>query len=457
MATSARADILSRALGGTALSSIPKAFGPGSRLVHAALIAALVVAPVQAQQAALTIDPAQSGAGAPRMDMAPNGTPVVKIAAPSASGVSRNLYTDFNLDARGLILNNSGSIVTTQLAGYVDANGNLKASGPARIILNEVTGANRSMLGGYLEVAGAGADIVIANPYGISCNGCGFINAPGVTMVAGRATIDGTGGITGYRVDPGNGALSIGGPGLDASGARLALFARAIDVNAGVWADRIDTAYGAGEASIAGGDIVVTARGGGAAAAPAVALDVAALGGMYARSIRLVGTEAGLGVNVSGTLASLDQGISLAADGHVTIGGRVISAGVAEISTSDRLSVSGSLFADATVAITAAGVDASGLIAGTGNVSIVTGEVAGTGTIVAGLRRDGTLGESGDLALSSRGALTLSGNVVAAGSLVADAASLTRGRAKSPGPAIVRSEDRRYIGLGLILPEISAF
>jgi len=443
MATSTRSSILTRALGGTALSSVYGATGYGRRAMTGALIASLLLAPVgaSAQQAAVAIDPSQSGAGAPKLDMAPNGTPIVKIAAPSSSGVSRNLYTDFNVDARGLILNNSGQIVSTALGGYIDGNGNLKASGagsasgPARIILNEVTGASRSMLGGYLEVAGTPAEVVIANPYGISCSGCGFINAPTVTMVAGRAAMDAAGGIAGYRVT--DGTIDIGGSGLDASGARLNLFARAIAVNAGIWANRIEGAYGAGEITTAGDEIVVTARGSGSSPAPTVALDVAALGGMYANVIRLIGTEAGLGVNISGTLASLEQGVSLSADGHIAVPGRIVSAGALAVETSGALTVAGTAFADGRTSVHAASVDAAGLIAGTGGVAVTTGAVTGSGTIAAGLKRDGTLGTSGDLSLASSGALTLSGNAIAAGAVRIDAASAAiDGRVQGVGIAL---------------------
>lgn len=425
MAMISRSSVLVRALNGTALTSSSQGTGLGQQILHGALIAALALTPVgaAAQQAAVTIDPSQTGAGAPRRDMAPNGTPVVKIATPSASGVSHNKYTDFNVDARGLILNNSDAIVSTQLAGYIDGNGNLKSSGPAKIILNEVTGPNRSMLGGYMEIAGAPAELVLANPYGITCSGCGFINASDVTLVAGRAMMDSSGGIAGYRVSPDNGTLAITGAGLDASGARLALFARAIDVNAGVWADRIETAFGAGDIAVNGGEIVVTAQSPAQPSAPAVALDVAALGGMYARSIRLVGTEAGLGVNVDGTLASLEQGVELAADGRVTIGGRITSAGDVDIQAADALVVPGTVFADGTANIAATSVENAGLIASTGDLAVTTGALNGTGTIAAGLKRDGTLGTSGDLTLSSTGALTLSGRGVAADTLRLDSGS----------------------------------
>ena len=55
---------------------------------------------------------------------------------------------------------------------------------PACIILAQVSETN-SLLFGTLEVVGAEAVVIIANPNGITCNGCGFINASRVDLVTG--------------------------------------------------------------------------------------------------------------------------------------------------------------------------------------------------------------------------------------------------------------------------------
>ncbi|WP_387696260.1 filamentous hemagglutinin N-terminal domain-containing protein, partial [Photorhabdus sp. RM157S] len=73
-------------------------------------------------------------------------------------------------------LNNSANTTQTQLGGMVAGNPWL-AKGEANIILNEVNSHDPSHLNGWIEVAGRKAEVVIANPAGITCNGCGFINA----------------------------------------------------------------------------------------------------------------------------------------------------------------------------------------------------------------------------------------------------------------------------------------
>ena len=345
------------------------------------------------------------------MDMAANGTPIVKIATPNANGTSYNQYNQFNVDQRGLILNNSNQITTTQLAGYIDGNGNLKTSGPASLIINEVVGNNVSNLNGYIEIAGAKADLILANPYGISCVGCGFINTPDVTLAAAKPVIGADGKVSSYTIT--NGALSVGGSGLDASRARLNLFARAITLNAGVWADKINASYGAGEVKAENGEIVVVANSAAQANQPAFGFDVAALGGMYAGAIRLVGTEAGLGVNVAGNLAGLEQGVSLSADGKVNVGGSITAKTDVMFQTSGSLDVGGQLYADGKTNIISGGLTGNGLIASGGDVSIKTGSAHSGTTIAAGLARDGTLTQAGNLTLSSTGALSLGGDVLA--------------------------------------------
>ena len=103
--------------------------------------------------AQVVADPAAPGNQRPTVINAPNGVPVVNIQTPSAAGVSRNTYRQFDVDAQGAILNNSRSNVQTQLGGWVQGNPWL-ATGTARVILNEVNSSNPSLLNGYIEVGG---------------------------------------------------------------------------------------------------------------------------------------------------------------------------------------------------------------------------------------------------------------------------------------------------------------
>jgi filamentous hemagglutinin len=120
------------------------------------------------------------------LEHAGNGVPIVNIAAPNASGLSHNQFRDYNVGSEGVILNNATARTqTTQLGGIILGNPNLDGRA-ASTILNEVNGGKASQLRGYTEVAGQSARVIVANPYGISCNGCGFINTPRVTLTTGN-------------------------------------------------------------------------------------------------------------------------------------------------------------------------------------------------------------------------------------------------------------------------------
>mgnify|MGYP000358344232 CR=1 FL=1 len=92
-----------------------------------------------------------------------NGLTQVNIQTPSAGGVSRNTYTQFDVGQEGAVLNNARNNTQTQIGGWVQGNPWL-AKGEAKVILNEVNSSNPSQLKGYLEVAGKQAQVVIANP-----------------------------------------------------------------------------------------------------------------------------------------------------------------------------------------------------------------------------------------------------------------------------------------------------
>ena len=261
----------------------------------------------------------------PQVLEAANGVPLVQITAPSAGGVSMNLYDFFNVPERGAILNNSDHLSNTELAGYVQGNPNLM-NGTAQIIVNEVTSTNPSELCGFLEVAGDRAGIVIANPNGILADGAGFLNTARVTLTTGRTEMDPAGNLTALRVEDGN--IRITGNGLDTKGMDTAeLYARAIEINAGLWAEHAKIVTGANTIGYAGGEISPIPAD---SNTPSYALDLSAIGGMYANRIVLIGTEKGLGVNLAGQITGT-QAVSLDVNGNLKTSGNLYTDETASI------------------------------------------------------------------------------------------------------------------------------
>ncbi|WP_315710631.1 hemagglutinin repeat-containing protein [Brenneria uluponensis] len=248
------------------------------------------------------------------LDNAGNGVPIVNIATPNAAGISHNQYNDFNVGKSGLILNNgTARLNATQLGGLIQSNPNLNGKA-ADAIINEVVSSNRSTLAGYLEVAGKQANVMVASPYGITCNGCGFINIPQVTLTTGKPQFGANGQLQALDVRDGN--ITITGQGLDASNSDyFSLIARTATLQAGLNAKDARVILGANRV---GSDGSVTAQTPGSAA-PTLALDTSVLGGMYANRIRLVSTENGVGVN-TGNLGARSGDITLAANGELTVG-----------------------------------------------------------------------------------------------------------------------------------------
>lgn len=278
-----------------------------------------------------------------------NGVPVVNIATPNGNGLSHNQFKDYNVGPNGVILNNANTAVTnTQLGGYIVGNPNLKG-GTASVILNEVNGGNPSQLRGYTEVAGQSAKVIVANPYGITCSGCGFINTPNVTLTTGKPVIDTVGRLDRYQVD--GGAVTIDGQGLNASTVdRFEIITRSAKINAQINARELTVI--AGRNDVDAQSLNTATRADDGSAKPELAIDSSALGGMYAGAIKLVGTEAGVGVKLDGTLAASGGDIQLDANGRLSLAQTTATGNVK--ATAKQIELTDAVYANANVELSSA-------------------------------------------------------------------------------------------------------
>ncbi|WP_319792903.1 two-partner secretion domain-containing protein [Chromobacterium rhizoryzae] len=368
----------------------------------------------------IAADPGAAAGKRPTVTQANNGLPVVQIAAPTAAGVSHNQYQQFNVGPKGAVLNNSVQVVNTQLAGYVGGNPNL-AGGSARIILNEVTHANPSQLNGYLEVAGQRAQVVVANPWGISCSGCGFINTQQAMLSTGTPQLNAQGALTGFQVN--GGAVNISGAGLNAGNVdKFAIISRALQVNADLHAKQLELVLGRNQVDADTLQARPLAADG--SAAPAFALDVAQLGGMYANAIRLVGTEAGVGVKQQGEMAARAGDLQLSSAGDLVLKGKTFSQQDIKLNSVGKLEHSGQTRSQGALQVTAADTaQLEGSLTAGGALGIEAAAVAGKGSVAAGAQADGKLGEAGALTLRSREGLDFHGELLAGGDVSIQAGS----------------------------------
>ena len=284
---------------------------------------------VHAEDMAIRADKSAPGNQQPTVLQTGNGLPQVNIQTPSAGGVSRNQYSQFDVAEKGAVLNNARKAAQTQMAGWVQGNPNL-ARGEAKVILNEVNSANPSRLKGYVEVAGKKADVVIANPSGIQCDGCGVINAGRTTLTTGKADVE-NGELKGYRVK--GGKVTVGQKGMDNSQSDYTdIIAEKAEIKGGVWSkkgikvttgknnvDRTnDSVVYVGDKNTDNTDRTSDTQG----ENQSYSVDVSQLGGMYAEKIHLVDNGQGLGVRNAGHIGAS------AGDVKIDSQGRIVNEGV---------------------------------------------------------------------------------------------------------------------------------
>ncbi|WP_445939036.1 two-partner secretion domain-containing protein, partial [Pseudomonas sp.] len=380
------------------------------------LIGVLFLNPIVSTAAELALD-AQAGGNA-AVTQAANGVPMVNIATPNGSGLSHNKFTDFNVSQQGLILNNSAqAVVQTQLGGYVMGNPNL-TGGAASLILNEVNGGSPSQLKGYTEVAGKSAHVIVANPHGISCDGCGFINTPRVTLSTGKPIVEG-GRLDRFDVD--GGQISIEGAGLNARNvSQFDLITRSAQINAELYASQLNVITGRNEVDAA--TLNAKAKADDGSDKPLLAIDSSALGGMYAGAIRLVGTEAGVGVKLAGDMAASAGDIQIDANGHLSMARTAASRDLQL--KAENIELNADTFAGRNAVVESSGqtlVNES--LAATQQLTVKGGELFNQGVVEAGVRADGSLHNTASLSLQSSKVIN-PGTITSHGSLNADVQTL---------------------------------
>ena len=170
-----------------------------------------------------------------------------------------------------------------------------------------------------------------------------------------------TGNLAAIRVE--GGKLSVTGNGLNAQSTDSAeIYARTIEINAGLWAKNAKLAAGANEIRDADGTITPI-KSTENTPAYALALDLASIGGMYANRIELVGTEKGLGV---------------------TLAGQITSTEATSLDVNGNLKTSGTLYTDGSTCIHADEIENSGTVYSKENTVLMASSLQNSGKIVSG-------------------------------------------------------------------------
>ncbi|WP_336756989.1 hemagglutinin repeat-containing protein [Pantoea sp. USHLN298] len=351
-----------------------------------------------------------------------NGLPQVNITAPNQAGISHNQYQQFDVAQNGAILNNSAVMTSTQLAGMIQGNPKLNPNAPAaRVIINEVNSNNPSQLRGYMEVAGGRAQVIVANPAGIVCNGCGTINAGRMTLTTGKPQLNADGSLAGYQVE--RGVVRIEGGGLNGDPRHdteyVDVLARAVEINAGVWAKK-ELAVVAGRNRVSADAQTVTPLADDGSARPELAIDMGQMGGMYSGQIRMIGTEAGVGVRnqnaqvqAGKTLVVSSEGKlvwqSAAQDGVTQAGGDISLAAREDIDYQGKLHSGGQL----TVRSREGGITQSGTLAAAGDVRLTAARgIQSSGHLLAGSDASSQVVQEANLQLESQDVIRASGSLL---------------------------------------------
>lgn len=358
-------------------------------------------------------DPRAPMAFQPGIQSLPGGGALVNITAPNAAGTSLNQYERFDVPTSGVVLNNSLIGGTPLLGGTAAANPNLSGGRAANTIVNEVTVTGTpSQMRGTVEVFGTPATVIIANPNGITCDGCGVVNTPRLTLSTGRPTWLDAGGLgstfqdakkQGFDVT--GGRIEVRGSGIEGTVGQLDLIGEMLSIDAPLRAHYLNqdissinltagkTPAMPGSARAASESPQSPQTSAPAQSGRALAIDATALGAMTAGQIRVISTDAGMGVNLQGPLLAYQRDVEIQSAGRVSTGS-LASARDIRIDSDGYVSVGGEVSA--------------------GKQLQVSGR--------DGMQLNGPVQSQGDIQLQSgKGGIAVNGDLVTAGSLQARA------------------------------------
>lgn len=248
-----------------------------------------------------------------------SGATNVQIAAP-VGNISRNTYTEFSVSPVGVNLDNR--------------------TANARTILNEVTSSRISHLNGPLEVLGASAHVIIANPNGISVDGASFHKTGGVVLSTGKASIVSRQITSGSFQDnvvlkTEGGTIDIGAGGLSGAMSTLHLLAGRIRVDGPVENSspqlRSSIELTAGGSSVEYDSAIVPnsdlenwgRRKDEGSNDNSVAIEITSRGTLKANTVRIRATNNGAGVSHAGNGLAMLGDFVIDASGKVTTSGSI--------------------------------------------------------------------------------------------------------------------------------------
>ncbi len=373
------------------------------RLTTALVVAELCIPSIPLHAGDITIDTSVPVNQRPTLDRAQNGVTIINLSRTTAGGVSVNRFTEYNVDANGIILNNSANMGVSVLGGAIYGNPNYQYDGrEASIVVNEVTGSKRTDLLGYTEMFGKSAEYILVNPNGIMCNGAGFINMPRVTLGTGRAMYDGN-GFSG--IDVRGGIVSVEGKGVDAGKVDyFTIVTRMASLKGGIWGKDVNITTGTGTYNYRNKSFTQEDTG---TEKPEMSIDASALGSIYAGRITIVSNENGVGVKSNADMLADVSDISISADGSIELKNTQAAGSIQVASTSDRIIQRGDAFAMGNISYRGKGFTNRGTVTATKSVYVEGLVDNQKGVITANenihLNTGGTLSNDG-------GSITLAGD-----------------------------------------------